>query len=108
MLTSTAFWASAGERAIKTVAQTALALLGTSQLVSVVSVDWAEIGGVAVLAGILSLLTSIALPANETKASVLLEAAQKAAAASAPEKKAPAKAPAKNTAEAKKPGTTKK
>lgn len=77
MLTSTAFWASAGERAIKTVAQTALALLGTSQLVSVVSVDWAEIGGVSILAGILSLLTSIALPAAETKSAVRAEAAKK-------------------------------
>jgi hypothetical protein len=74
MLTSTAFWASAGERAIKTVAQTALALLGTSQLVSVVNVDWAEIGGVSVLAGILSLLTSIALPSAETKHAIRAEA----------------------------------
>lgn len=87
MLTSTAFWASAGERAIKTVAQTALALLGTSQLVSVVSVDWAEIGGVAILAGILSLLTSIALPATETKESVRLESEARAAAKAAPAKK---------------------
>ena len=77
MLTSTAFWASAGERAIKTVAQTALALLGTSQLISVVNVDWAQIGGVSILAGILSLLTSIALPAAETKRAILAEAAKK-------------------------------
>jgi hypothetical protein len=88
MLTSTAFWASAGERAIKTVAQTALALLGTSQLVSVVSVDWAEIGGVAVLAGILSLLTSIALPAAETKESVRVESEARAATKAAAAKKA--------------------
>lgn len=77
MLTSTAFWASAGERAIKTVAQTALALLGTSQLVSVIDVNWAEVGGVAVLAGILSLLTSIAIPAAETKTAISAEAAKK-------------------------------
>jgi hypothetical protein len=89
MLTSTAFWASAGERAIKTVAQTALALLGTSQLVSVVSVDWAEIGGVSVLAGILSLLTSIAFPAAETKQAVRAEAEAKApVVAPAPKKRA--------------------
>jgi hypothetical protein len=87
MLTSTAFWASAGERAIKTVAQTALALLGTSQLVSVVSVDWAEIGGVSILAGVLSLLTSIAFPAAETKQSVRLESEARAAAKVAPAKK---------------------
>ena len=88
MLTSTAFWASAGERAIKTVAQTAIALLGTSQLVSVVNVDWAEIGGVSVLAGILSLLTSIALPSAETKQSVRAEAEALRAAKAAPAKRA--------------------
>ena len=88
MLTSTAFWASAGERAIKTVAQTALALLGTSQLVSVIDVNWAEVGGVAVLAGILSLLTSVAIPATETKESVRVESEARAAANAAPAKKA--------------------
>jgi hypothetical protein len=91
MLTSIAFWHSAGERAIKTVAQTALALLGTSQLVSAVDVNWAEIGGVSVLAGILSLLTSIAIPAAETKQSVRLESEAKAAAKAAESKKAAAK-----------------
>jgi len=91
MLTSNAFWASAGERAIKTVAQTALALLGASQLTSVVNVDWAEVGGVSILAGILSLLTSIAIPAAETKRSVRAEAAALRAAKAAAAKKAPAK-----------------
>lgn len=77
MLTSTAFWASAGERAIKTVAQTALALLGSSQVISAIEVDWSEVGGVSLLAGILSLLTSIAFPAKETKTAVRAEAAKK-------------------------------
>jgi hypothetical protein len=103
MLTSKAFWESAIERAVKTFAQTALALLGTSQVVSAIDVNWGEIGGVSILAAVLSVLTSIALPANETKASVRLEASQKAAAAAAP-----AKAPTKKPAAAKKPGTTKK
>ena len=76
MLTSKAFWASAGERAIKTVAQTALAILGTDQLISALQVDWAEVGGVARLAGILSLLTSIALPGADTKAAVRAEASK--------------------------------
>lgn len=87
MLTSTAFWASAGERAIKTFAQTALALLGASQLVSVVAIDWTEVGGVAALAAILSLLTSVALPAAETKSSVRAESEAKIAAAKAASKK---------------------
>ena len=77
MLTSKAFWASATERAVKTVAQTALAVIGTDQLVSALSIDWAEIGGVALLAGILSILTSIAIPAAETKAAVRAESAGK-------------------------------
>ena len=77
MLTSTAFWASAGERAVKTVAQTALALLGSSQVISAIEVDWSEVGGVSLLAGILSLLTSIAFPAKETKTAVRAEAAKK-------------------------------
>jgi hypothetical protein len=87
MLTSTAFWASAGERAIKTVAQTALALLGTSQLISAVNIDWAEIGGVSVVAGVISLLTSIALPAAEVKQSIRLESEARAAAIAAAAKK---------------------
>jgi len=77
MLTSTAFWASAGERAVKTVAQAALALLGSSQVISAIEVDWTEVAGVSLLAGILSLLTSIALPAAETKSAVRAEAAKK-------------------------------
>lgn len=74
MLTSKAFWASAGERAIKTVAQTALAILGTDQLISALEVNWVEVGGVALLAGILSLLTSIAIPGADTKAAIRSEA----------------------------------
>jgi hypothetical protein len=87
MLTSTAFWASAGERAIKTVAQTALALLGTSQIISAVNIDWAEIGGVSVVAGVISLRTSIALPAAEVKQSIRLESEARAAAIAAAAKK---------------------
>jgi hypothetical protein len=87
MLTSIAFWQSAGERAIKTVAQTALALLGTSQLVSVVEINWVEIGGVSVLAGILSLLTSVAIPATDTKESVRRESEARASAKAAQAKK---------------------
>jgi hypothetical protein len=91
MLTSTVFWSSAGERAIKTLAQTALALLGTSQLVSVLSIDWVEVAGVSVLAGILSLLTSIAFPATETKSAVRAQAEARLAATKAAAKKPVAK-----------------
>lgn len=49
---------AAGIRAIKTVAQTAIAAFSTSAVLS--DVDWLIVGSTAALAGIVSLLTSIA------------------------------------------------
>ena len=49
---------AAGIRAIKTVAQTAVATIGTTAVMS--EVDWAIVASASVLAGILSLLTSVA------------------------------------------------
>lgn len=48
----------AGIRALKTVAQTAAATLGTSAVLS--EVRWLMVGSTSLLAGILSLLTSLA------------------------------------------------
>ena len=48
----------AGVRAIKTVAQTADATIGTTAVMS--DVDWVLVGSASLLAGILSLLTSVA------------------------------------------------
>lgn len=52
-------WAkAAGVRAIKTVAQSAIAAIGASAMIS--EVDWAVVASTAVLAGVVSVLTSIA------------------------------------------------
>lgn len=52
------WWKAAGIRAIKTVAQTAVATIGTS--VALNDVNWIMVASASVLAGILSLLTSVA------------------------------------------------
>lgn len=52
-------WAKAsGIRAIKTVAQTAVATIGVSATMG--EVNWVVVGSTALLAGILSVLTSVA------------------------------------------------
>jgi hypothetical protein len=49
---------AAAIRALKTVAQTAAAMIGTSAVIN--EVDWLMVVSASVLAGILSLLTSVA------------------------------------------------
>ncbi len=49
---------AAGIRAIKTIAQTAAATIGTSAVMG--EVNWIMVGSASLLAGILSLLTSVA------------------------------------------------
>jgi hypothetical protein len=49
---------SAGVRALKTIAQTAASLIGVGAVLS--DVDWMMVGSASLLAGILSLLTSLA------------------------------------------------
>ena len=57
---------AAGIRAIKTVAQTAVAMIGTTVVVS--EVDWVMVVSASVLSGVLSLLTSVAgLPELKTE-----------------------------------------
>jgi hypothetical protein len=58
-MTTGQFWASAMERAVKTSAQVAAALVGTGA-VGVTSLDWAQIGSVAAGAAFASVLMSLA------------------------------------------------
>ena len=48
----------AGIRALRTVAQTALVAIGTSAVIS--EINWLMVGSTSLLAGVLSLLTSLA------------------------------------------------
>lgn len=60
------WWKAAGIRALKTVAQTAVATIGTSALLN--EVNWIAVASASALAGVLSLLTSVAgLPEVENK-----------------------------------------
>jgi len=52
------FWKAAGIRALRTIAQTAVATIGTTAVIQ--EVNWLMVGSSALLAGILSILTSIA------------------------------------------------
>lgn len=59
MKSNTKTWfKAAGIRAVKTVAQTAIATIGTTALIT--EVNWAVVAAASALAGALSLLTSVA------------------------------------------------
>lgn len=51
------WWKAAGVRSVKTVAQTAIALIPAAAAIN--EVDWVTVAGTAALAGLVSLLTSI-------------------------------------------------
>lgn len=54
-----AWWHAAAVRAVKTVAQTAVGMLSGSML-GVMDADWLAVASVSAMAGIVSLLTSVA------------------------------------------------
>jgi len=53
-----AYWNFSAERAVKTVAQVAIATIGVGA-VGILDVDWGQVVSVAALAGVMSLLTSV-------------------------------------------------
>lgn len=87
------FWKQALERAIKTAAQVAAALLGVSGL-GILDVNWKSVGSIVALAVVASLLTSIGTAGvgqtDSPSAVVVTPGATPAAAAPAVPKPAPA------------------
>lgn len=61
-MTTWTWWRSAVERAVRTVAQTLLAVIGVTAVgtAGLEDVDWARVASIAALAGVLSLVTSVA------------------------------------------------
>lgn len=59
------FWKAAAIRAIRTAAQTAIAAIGTSAMLS--EINWAAVASTTAVATILSLLTSVATGLPEVK-----------------------------------------
>ncbi|MAE64167.1 MAG: hypothetical protein CMJ18_07810 [Phycisphaeraceae bacterium] len=64
---SRTFWQAAGERAIKTAAQSAILVIGADQF-DALAVSWGEVGGFALGGLILSLLTSVGSDALTSQA----------------------------------------
>ena len=56
-LKSKAWWKAAGVRAVKTMAQAAIATIGASTMIT--ETNWVMVGSATAMAGILSLLTSL-------------------------------------------------
>jgi hypothetical protein len=64
-LVSKEFAVYAGERAVKTVAQVAVATITASQVIGIFDVDFVGVISVALLGGLLSVLTSVGFHGSE-------------------------------------------
>lgn len=106
MIMTRTFWTSTIEVAIKAAAAAALGVIGANELLTVTGVDWAQVGGVAVLAAIVSILTAIVAPNPDIRAS--RREAQLKAARQAAEEKAAAEKKAATSAKRPRKAATKK
>lgn len=71
-LKSKAWWIAAGIRALRTVAQTAVATIGTAAVME--QVDWGMVISASLLAGLLSILTSLGgIPEVDMKRNLRIE-----------------------------------
>jgi len=68
MLTTMQFWASSIETAIRTAAAAALGVIGAGQFITAADVDWSTVIGVAILAAVVSVLTSVTIPNPDIRA----------------------------------------
>lgn len=67
MIMTAKFWSHAVETGIRSAAAAALAVIGTDQLISALTIDWSQVVGVAVLAAVISVLTSVVVPEPEIR-----------------------------------------
>lgn len=77
VLATKLFWYDAIERSAKTVAQTAVALLTASGVLDLFSVNWGDLMSVVGLAGLVSILTSVASAGSGNSASLVVDLKKK-------------------------------
>lgn len=71
------FWADTLERAVKTFAQTAVALLSADGMLGILNINWGDTLSVSALAAVVSVLTSIASAGSGNSASLVVDAKPK-------------------------------
>lgn len=67
-LTNKTFWKASIERMVRTAAQVAIAIIGTTAVIH--EVDWLIVGSATALASVLSVLTSVASGASDGQPSL--------------------------------------
>jgi hypothetical protein len=72
-LVTKVFWLDTAERAVKTVAQCMVALLTASGVMGLFDVSWMTLASVSGLAGLVSVLTSIASSGSGNSASLVVD-----------------------------------